>query len=105
MKAVWEWTRNGLALIAMVALGFWLGASRTVRASSGESGVGDVQFQLTSVSPSSSLLVYQPRTKTVFVYQGATTGNSALQCSFMFQLDRPGDVIRRVSCDPSKLIP
>ena len=105
MKAVWEWTRNGLALIAVVALGFWLGASRTVSASSGESGMGDVQFQLTSVSPSSSLLVYQPRTKTVFVYQGATTGNSALQCSFMFQLDRPGDVIRRVSCDPSKLIP
>ena len=105
MKAVWEWTRNGLALTGVLALGFWLGSGRTVNASSGESSMGDVQFQLTSVGPSSSLLVYQPRTNTVYVYQGATTGNSALQCSYMFQLQRPGDVIRRVSCDVPKLNP
>ena len=105
MKTVWGWTRNGLALIGVSALGFWLGAGRTVNASSGESSTGDVEFQLTSVSPSSSLMVYQPRTNTVFVYEGATTGNSALQCSFMFQLQRPGDVIRRVPCDVQKLIP
>jgi hypothetical protein len=34
----------------------------------------------------------------VYVYQGATTGNAALQCSFMFQLDKPGNVIRRIPC-------
>jgi hypothetical protein len=105
MKAVWEWTRNGLALIAVLALGFRLGATRTVNASSGDSSMGDVQFQLTNVGPTSSLLVYQPRTKTVYVYQGATTGNSALQCSLKFQLDRPGDVIRRVACDVPQLNP
>jgi hypothetical protein len=105
MGTVRGWTRNVLALLGVLALGFWLGAGRTVNASSGESSAGDVEFQLTSVSPSSSLLVYQPGTKTVYVYQGATTGNSALQCSFKFQLDRPGDVIRRVSCDVPKLNP
>jgi len=105
MKPVWEWTRNGLALIALVALGFWLGAGRAVNASSGESSMGDVQFQLTNVEPSSSLLVYQPRTKTVFVYLGATTGNSAVQCAYMFQLQRPGDVIRRVPCAVPQLNP
>lgn len=105
MKAVWEWTRNGLALIGVLALGFWLGAGRTVNASNNESSMGDVEFQLTSVSPSSSLLVYQPGTKTVYVYQGATTGNSALQCSFMFQLQRPGDVIRRIPCEVQRLNP
>jgi hypothetical protein len=88
-----------------LALGFWLGAGRTVNASSSESGAGDVEFQLTSVSPASSLLVYQPKSKTVYVYQGATTGNSALQCTFMFQLERPGEVIRRVPCDVQRLIP
>ena len=86
-------------------MGFWFGSSRAAGASSYETGTGDVEFQLTSVSPSSSLLVYQPKTKTVYVYQGATTGNSALQCSFRFQMDRPGDVIRRVPCDAPKLIP
>lgn len=105
MKTVWEWTRNGLALIGVLALGFWLGAGRTVSASNGESSTGDVEFQLTTVSPTSSLLVYQPGAKTVYVYQGATTGNSALQCSFMFQLQRPGEVIRRVPCDVQRLIP
>ncbi|MGD0741412.1 MAG: hypothetical protein ABR957_17615 [Terracidiphilus sp.] len=105
MKAGWEWTRNGLALVGVLALGFWLGAGRTVKASSAESSAGDVEFQLTNVGPASSLLVYQPRTNTVYVYQGATTGNSALQCSFMYQLQRPGDVIRRVPCDVQRLIP
>ena len=105
MKTAWGWTRDGLALIGVLALGFWLGAGRTVSASSTESNMGDVEFQLTSVEPSSSLLVYQPRTNTVYVYQGATTGNSALQCSFMFQLQRPGDVIRRIPCDVQRLIP
>jgi hypothetical protein len=105
MNTVWGWTRNGLALIGVLALGFWLGAGRTVNASSGDSSWGDVEFQMTSVSPTSSLLVYQPRTKTVYVYQGATTGNSALQCSFMFQLQLPGDVIRRVPCEVPRLNP
>jgi len=97
--------RNVLALVGVLALGFWLGAGRTVKASSYDTGGAGVQFQLAGVNERSSLLVYQPGTKTVFVYQGATTGNSALQCSFMFQLDRPGAVIRRVPCAVQNLIP
>jgi hypothetical protein len=68
-------------------------------------GWGDVEFQLTAINPTSSLLVYQPGTKTVYVYQGATTGNAALQCSFMFQLDKPGNVIRRIPCAVQQLNP
>ena len=105
MGTVWDWMRNGLALIGVLAVGLWLGAGRTVRASSNQSGRDSVQFQLPGVSPSSSLLIYQLRSKTVFVYQGATTGNSALQCSYMFQLDKPGDVIRRVPCAIPSLNP
>ncbi|MGA2906777.1 MAG: hypothetical protein ABSE36_03670 [Terracidiphilus sp.] len=105
MEKVWNWARNGLALGAVLAFGFWLGAGRTVNASSNQSGGGDVEFQLTGISPTSSLLVYQPGSKTVYVYQGATTGNDALQCSFVFQLDRPGQVIRRSSCGVQQLIP
>ncbi len=105
MEKVWKWARNGLALIGLLALGFWLGAGRMVKASSYESGGMGVQFQLAGVNPTSALLVYQPESKTVYVYQGATIGNSALQCSFMFQLERPGDVIRRVPCAVQRLIP
>lgn len=105
MEKAWEWARNGLALMGVLAFGFWLGAGRTVSASSYESGGGDVEFQLTGINPTSSLLVYQPGAKTVYVYQGATTGNDALQCSFMFQLDKPGQVIRRIPCAVQQLNP
>ncbi len=98
------WAKIALALVGVLALGFWLGAGRTANAAGGEDGSG-VQFQLTGVSPESSLLVYQPETKTVYVYQGATTGNNALQCSFMFQFTRPGEVIHRVPCRVPSLNP
>lgn len=104
MAQVAVWMRSGFALAGVLALGFWLGAGRTARASSDDDGAG-VQFQLTGVNPASSLLVYQPGTKTVYVYQGATTGSSALQCSFMFQLTRPGEVIHRVPCKVPSLMP
>jgi hypothetical protein len=64
-----------------------------------------VQFQLDGINPSSSLLVYQPETRTIYVYQGATTGNSNVQCSYKFQMTRPGEVIRRVPCPIPKLNP
>ena len=105
MEKAWEWTRNGLAILGVLAAGFWLGAGRTVNASSYQSGGGDVEFQLTGINETSSLLVYQPGTKTVYVYQGATTVNAALQCSFMFQLDKPGNVIRRIPCAVQQLNP
>jgi len=105
MKEICDWTRNVLAVLGLLALGFWLGAGRDVKASSNETGGMGVQFQLDGVRPESALLVYQPETKTVYVYQGATTGNSNVQCAFKFQLTRPGEVIRRVPCPVPELNP
>lgn len=97
MGKVVAWTRNSVALVGILALGLWLGSGRTVRAASYAPG-GELQFQLTGVNEHSSLLLYDPGSKTVYVYQGATTGNSELYCSFKFQLDRPGGAIQRVNC-------
>lgn len=105
MEKLSLWVRNGLAVVGLLALGCWFGASGTVKASSSAANEGDVEFQLGSVSEHSSLLVYQPRTKTVYVYQGATTGNSYLQCSFQFELGAPGGAIQRVPCAVPKLLP
>ncbi len=85
--------RNLVALAGAFALGYWLAGGRTVHASS-----DDVQFELQGVNENSSLLVYQPSTKTVYVYRGAMAGNSALQCNFMFQMTKPGGVIHRENC-------
>ena len=97
MNRAMAWTRNALAMVGVLALGFWLGSALTVKAA-GYGSSGDLQFQLAGVSDHSSLLLYSPGSQTVYVYQGATTGNSELQCSFKFQLDRPGGVIHRVNC-------
>jgi hypothetical protein len=105
MSKAFVWMRNGLALVGMLVLGFWFGSGHAVRASGYDSGQG-VQFQLTGgIEPTSALLVYYPDAKTVYLYQGAMQGNAALQCNYKFQMDRPGGVIRRVSCDAQKLIP
>jgi hypothetical protein len=105
MQKALGWAQNGLVLVSILALGFWIGAGRTAKESGYDSDTGNVEFQLAGVNQTSSLLVYLPGTKTVCVYQGATTGNSALQCSYMFQLTRPGEVIHRDPCGAPSLIP
>jgi hypothetical protein len=98
-----EWVRNLLALAGVLALGFWLGSSKPVKAAN--SSGSDVEFQLTGVNESSSLLVYQPGTKTVYVYRGATAGNSVVQCSFKYLLGAPGAAIQRVNCPAGSALP
>jgi hypothetical protein len=97
MRKAVEWSRNVLAVFGLLAAGFWLGSGGQVRAAGSASD--DVEFQLSGVNETSSLLIYQPGSKTVYVYRGATTGNSTVQCSFKYLLlDKPGGPIQRVNC-------
>jgi len=89
---VWHVVRDVLALAGVFALG-WAWHGRTVQAAG-----DDVMFQMQEVRPGSSLLVYHPSDKTIYVYQGATVGNSALQCSFRYHMGEAGGVIRRENC-------
>jgi len=100
-----RWIRNGLAAGFALALFYWLGANRPIQSAVFAASEGDPQFQLTSLNQTSSLLVYQPDSKTIYVYQGATTGSSTLQCSFKFQLGKPGGVIQRTACPAPSLLP
>ena len=94
-KAV-EYLRNGLAILGLLALGYALGSSRSVRAAS-SSGEG-VSFQMDGVSDNSALLVYHPESKSLYVYRGATVGSSVVQCAFKFQIGEPGTALRRTNC-------
>lgn len=104
MSKAFVWLKNGFAVVGVLCLGFWLGSARQVHAYDDGSGQG-VQFQLLGGNLTDSLLVYQPNTKTVYVYRGATQGNDALQCTYKFQMTHPGDVIGRIPCGMQKLIP
>lgn len=94
------WLRNVLALAGIFALGYWLAGTKAVHAAD-----GNLEFQLQGVNESSSLLVYEPSARTVYVYRGAMVGNSALQCNFKFELSKPGGVIRRENCGVQSLNP
>ncbi len=105
MERTGTWVRNGLAFAGALALGLWLGSARSAKAAGYDSSGNGVQFQLTGVDETSSLLVYEPGARTVYVYRGATVGNSALQCSYMYRLSRPGETIHRESCAVQNLNP
>ena len=96
MRAI-EWQRNLLAVAIILAAGYWMGNGGQVHAAGYSTG-SDVQFQLTGVNENSSLLVYQPGNRTVYVYRGATVGNATVQCSFKYILGEPGGAIQRVNC-------
>jgi hypothetical protein len=95
MRQVEELMRNALAVVGLLALGYWLGSSRPVAASS---TTGSMEFQLSGVDQNSSLLVYQPEAKAVYVYRGATLGNETVNCSYKFLLGEPGGPVKRVNC-------
>ena len=102
LAAAAQWTRNLLAIVGLLAIGFCLGSSRPAKASSDSN---NIEFQLTGVNETSSLLIYQPASKTVYVYRAATTGNSNLQCSFKYVLGTPGGVIQRLPCPMGSALP
>lgn len=100
-----RWLRDVFPMLAIVALAYWLGTTRPAKSTVYAAIQGDPQFQMAVVGPASSLLVYQPESQTIYVYQGATTGNSAVQCSFKFQMGKPGGVIQRVACPIQSVFP
>jgi hypothetical protein len=105
MNQLTRWLKNGLPLLIVFALAYWLGVTHPARSIVYAANQTDPQFQLTTVGQSSSLLVYHPDTKIIYVYQGATTGNSAVQCSFKFQLGKPGGIIERIPCPAASALP
>lgn len=87
------WLRDGLLLVAAFGIGWWAHGGRQVQAQS-----DDVFFQLQGISPASALSLYYPGERTIYVYQGATSGNNEMQCSYMFRLGKPGGVVHRRNC-------
>ena len=89
--------RDVLAAVGVFALG-WMVAVGHGRPATVHAAAESFQFQLQDMRPSSALLVYSESDKTIYVYQGATTGNAALQCSYKFRMTSLGGVIRREPC-------
>jgi len=92
--------REALVVVGAVALGWWAHGGRAVQAAPVSSVAA---FQLTGINPATSLTVYSPEDRMLYVYQGATTGNSHVNCSFRIHIPRVGDAIDRENCAPGSL--
>ena len=93
--------RDGVVMAAAVAVGWWAhGVEGRVHAAS----EANMAYQFDSLTPASSLTLYNPDERTLYVYQGATAGNSHLNCSFRYHLSRFGAPIDRENCAPGSLL-
>jgi hypothetical protein len=91
-------TRSVVALVALGLAAFtagrWSRSSSPVKADSGETPQIDVR----QISGGTSLVVYYPNTKKLFVYQNPFVGLPTWGCSYSVQLSTPGGTINRQPC-------
>ena len=93
------WLSNGLLVLAAMAIGWWAHSGVAVRASSAP--VGELSFQFVKSDLNNALTVYDPGTRVLYVYQGASaTGSAAVNCSYMFHINKAGGPIQRENCRP-----
>lgn len=93
--------REAVVAMSAVALGWWAHGGRAVEAAP-VSSVAPT-YQLTGINPATSLTIYSPEDRMLYVYQGATTGSSHVNCSFRIHIPRVGDAIDRENCAPGSL--
>jgi hypothetical protein len=89
------WLRDATLLVAALAVAWWAHGDRPVQAAS-----GDLQFQMEAAGD--TLLLYSAGDRSIYVYKGASSGNSNMQCSYKFVVTAPGRA-QRESCDMTSL--
>ena len=93
--------RDAVMLAAAAAIGWWAhGGKRRVEAAS----EANMVYQFDSLTPGSSLTLYNAEERTLYVYHGATAGNSHLSCSFRYRIPRAGAPIDRENCAAGSLL-
>lgn len=55
-------------------------------------------YQFTTVNPSTSLTMYSASDHSIYVYQGATTGNSKVSCTYKYVISQAGQPLKREAC-------
>ncbi len=97
-----EWLRDAVLVAAAVGVGWWMHGVGAVHAAGGDGGMA---FQFTPGGDQSSLAVYDPEERTLYVYPRVGVGNSHIGCQYMFHLRRMGDSIDREICKPGSVLP
>ena len=67
---------------------------------------GPFLFQVQGSGPATSLSIYDSSDHTIYVYQGATSGSSNVNCSYSFRIPtKAGGPINRTNCPIGSTLP
>jgi hypothetical protein len=80
--------------LAAFSAGRWSRFSESVKADSAETP----QVEIRQVAGDSSLIVYYPSLKRIFVYQNPFVGLPTWPCAYSVQLGTPGGTVSRQPC-------
>jgi hypothetical protein len=98
------YVREGVMIAAALMIGWWArGVDRQVAAASAVPS--NLVYQFSNAGPGISLTMYNPGEQMLYVYQGATMGNSHVNCSYRFHIQQPGAPIERENCAIGSLLP
>lgn len=98
--------RTALFTLLLVSAGWGLHSLRLPEVSAQRAGGEEgLAFQLSGIGPETALSVWNSSNRTLYVYQGAVTGNSNVNCSFSFRIERAGAPIQRQNCPIGSLFP
>ena len=101
-----ELFRDAVLVAAAAAVGWWShGAGTPVHAARGEDSGGNLAFQFLPGGEQSSLSIYSPEDRTIYVYPHVGVGNSHISCTYMFHMRQLGGAIDRENCKPGSLLP
>ena len=100
--------RDVVLAVAVAGLGFSAGwwvrsAGTTVLAESGGSSGDGLGFQMIGTGPGSTLALYNPENKTLYVYARAGAGESTVNCTYSFTISAPGAPLQRKNCPVGRL--
>lgn len=95
--------RDLTLLAAAAAIGWWAhGASTSVHADTHSSNDPSLSFQYGGLGPDGQVSLYNPATRTLYVYPSiARSGSADVPCLYMVQIDRAGGPLTRANCKPA----
>jgi hypothetical protein len=96
-----------LALVCLaVAVGWWLrGAGTTVLAQRSGGSSSALAFQMAGTGPDALLTVYNPDSRTLYMYPRIGAGSSTINCAYSFKVWSPGAPLERENCPMGELTP
>jgi hypothetical protein len=93
--------RDLLLVAAALAAGWWArGPNKPVLAQRG--APENLAFQMIGTGPESTLVMYDPGTRVLYVYARAGAGSSRVSCTYGFLISTPGQPLERRNCAPGE---